>query len=255
MEASVAGVVDIGFGIFDHDLEEAAILILGANALLVLGQLGRVISLGEDIFQENRVRNSNRLQVLHRRSQSTAIDVLVALEFDSTDFDLGAFFDDEGDAHGGRRYGANFGADGSELPPVLGKKAFDRHLGFLHLGGIVLAFNCEADFLFLEAIEHIALGYRTQTYVTDFPYGWALFDVNVDDPALGSLLPFEADVFEVPSVPQRVEVAFEGGRVVNVTGLGKDTSLNGVHGNTAVAVNPDINNDFLLRPAHEARAE
>ena len=44
------------------------------------------------------------------------------------------------------------------------------------------------------------------------------------------------DVFEVAGIPERVEVAFQGGRVVNVSSFGKNAGADRVGGNAPVPV-------------------
>ena len=69
MKARVPGIVDLGFGILHQRFEVAAVLEFGANPFGVFFELGGVVSLGEEVLEENRVRNTDRLQVLHRRPQ------------------------------------------------------------------------------------------------------------------------------------------------------------------------------------------
>ena len=255
MEARVAGVVNLGLGILHQHFEVAAVLIFRAHPLGVFVELGGVVSLGEEVFQEDGVRNADRLQVLHGAAQNAGVDVLVADEGNLADFDLGPFLHHERDAHRGRRNGANFGADGGELPAVLGQQFLDRDFGFLDFGGIVLAFHRQPDFAFLEAVQHVAVGDRIQPGVFDLANGGPLFDVDVDAPALGRLLALEADVFKVAGVPQRVEVAFQGGFVVDVAGAGEDAGLDGFGGNAAVAVDLDLDYQILLAQTRRAQQE
>ncbi len=156
MEARVPGVVNLGLGILHQHFEVAAVLEFGAHPFGVLFELGGVVGLGEHIFEEDRMRNADRLQVLHGRPQSAAIDVLVALEFDLADFDLRTFLDHKGHATAAGGMGRYFGADGGELAAVLGQQFLERDFGLLDLGGIVLAFRTEADFALLEAVENVA---------------------------------------------------------------------------------------------------
>ena len=65
------------------------------------------------------MRNADRPEILHRTTESPAVDVLVSFEANFPDFDLGAFFDHEGDAHRGRRNRPHFGAHRRKLPSVL----------------------------------------------------------------------------------------------------------------------------------------
>ena len=138
---TATSVVDLGLGIFDKHFEIPAVLIFGANALGVFVQLAGVVSLGEDVFQEDRVRDPDRPQVLHGAAEDPAADVLVALEADFANFDLGSFADDEGDAHGGGRNRPYFGAHGRELPAMLGQQFFQSNFRFLDLGGVVLTLD------------------------------------------------------------------------------------------------------------------
>ena len=110
------GVVNLGFGFVHLHLEIAAVLELSPDALGVFFELGRVVRLGKDVLEEDRVGDANRLQVLHGRAQGAVVDVFVALEADAADLDLGTFADHKCDAHGGRRDGANFGANGGFRP-------------------------------------------------------------------------------------------------------------------------------------------
>jgi hypothetical protein len=212
MEAFVSGVVDFGLGIVDQHLEVAAVLELGTDALGIFFELGGVVGFGEKIFEEDGVRDADGLEVLHGRTQSAVIDMLVAAEADVANLDLGPLFDDEGDADGSGRDGTDFGADGGELAPVLGEQFLEHDFGLLDLGGIVLALDRESDLAVFEAVEHVAGGDGIETGVVDLADGGALFEVNVQDPALGVLFALEADVFKVAGVPERVEVAFDGGR-------------------------------------------
>ena len=79
MEALVSGVVDFGFGVVDQHLEVAAVLVLGADAFGIFFKFGGVVGLGENVFQENGVRDADGLEVLHGRTQCAVIDVFVAL--------------------------------------------------------------------------------------------------------------------------------------------------------------------------------
>ena len=91
--------MDLGFRILHDHLEIPPILELRAYAVCVFFQLARVISLGEDVFQENGVWNTDRSEILHGTAQDPIVDVLVALKADLSDLDLGAFFHHERNAH------------------------------------------------------------------------------------------------------------------------------------------------------------
>ncbi len=162
------------------------------------------------------MRNSNRLQVLHRASQFARLHVLVADEGDLADLDLGSFLDHEGQAHRSRRDGTHFGGDGGELAAVRGQQLLDDHFRALHLGGIVLALLGQADLALLELVEHVALRHRAQPDVLDLADGWLFLDVDVDDPALGRGLALNPQVVEIAGVPQGVEVPLQRLLVVDL---------------------------------------
>src|SRR5208282_2124864 len=246
VEAFVSGVVDFGFGLVDQHFEVAAVLELSANALGIFFELGGVVGLGEEIFQKDGMRDADGLKVLHGRTQSAVIDMFIAPETNVSNFDLGPLFDDEGDADCCGRNGADFGADSGELTSVLGEQFFEHYFGSFDLGGIILVFHGESDLALFEAVEYVAGGDGIEAGVIDFADGGALFEVNVQNPALGTLLALEADVLKVAGIPERVEVAFDGGRVVDVARLGEDAGSDGIGGNAAIAVHDDADDEILL---------
>ena len=66
MESLVSGVVDLGLRVADTRLEISTILVFGADPLGIFFELGGVVGSGEDVFEEDRVRNADRAQILHR---------------------------------------------------------------------------------------------------------------------------------------------------------------------------------------------
>ena len=182
------------------------------------------------------MRDADGPQVLHGIAQHSRLDVLVAFELDLADLDLGPFFDHKRDPDRGRRNLPYFRADGGKLPPMFGQQAFDRHFRFLDFRRIVLTLHRQADLRFLEAVEHVAGGNRTQADVVDLADGGLFLHLDNQPPALGSLFAAEADVFEIAGVPQRVEIALQGGGVVNIAGMGENARLDGFGGNAAVAL-------------------
>ena len=71
------------------------------------------------------------------------------------------------------------------------------------------------------------------------------FTIDVQDPSLWSLFAFKANVFEISGIPKRVEVALDGSRIVNVSGVGEDSGPDGFGGDTAIAT--DVNSsDYVL---------
>ena len=61
----VPGVVNLGFGVVDQHLEVAAILVFGADAFGIFFELGGVVGLGKNVFEEDGVRDADGLEVLH----------------------------------------------------------------------------------------------------------------------------------------------------------------------------------------------
>ncbi len=236
----MAGVVNFGLGILHHDLEVAAVLEFRPHPFRVFVQLGGIVGLGKDVFQEDGVRDPDRLQVLHGPAQDPRADMLVADKRNLAHADLGALLHHKGNAHFGGRDGPDFGAHGGKLPPMLREQFPDRDLRFLYLCRIVLAFGRESYLALLETVQHIALRNRAQTQIIDLADGRALLDVNVKAPALGSLLALEADVFEISGIPQGVKVAFQGGRVIDIAGAGKNASPHGFRRDTPVPVDHNL---------------
>ena len=110
----------------------------------------------------------------------------------------------------------------------------------------MVVFDREADFALLEAIEHVAGGNRAQAGVVDLADGGSLLHINVEDPTLGGLVALEANVFEIAGVPQRVEIALQGGGVIDVADAGKNARLYGFDRNAAVAVDADADDQISL---------
>ena len=70
VETLMTGVMNLSLGILTSDLEVAAVLVVIADPLGVFFEFGGVVGLGEQVFEEDRVRDADRLQVLHRGPQS-----------------------------------------------------------------------------------------------------------------------------------------------------------------------------------------
>jgi hypothetical protein len=251
----MSGVANLGLGVAYVCFEIATILVLLAHALGIFIELGGVISPGEYVFEENGMRNADRPQILHRTAQDAALDVLVAVELDLSDFDLGAFFDHERDAH---RSGGNisyFCANGCKLAAVFGEQLLDGIFGFLDTRRIVLAFDHQPNLLLLESVENIAVGNSAQADVVDLTDRRLLLDLNDEPPAFGRLFAQKLDVLEISRVPQRIEVAFQRSLIVNIAGLGEDAGEDSVFGDAAISDHIDFGNDVALRPRFGARHE
>jgi len=201
------------------------------------------------------MRNTNRLQILHGRAQYSRPDGLVSFEFDFADFDLRPFLHHKRKADGSGRNLSHFTADRGELPPMFGKQVLDGNFRLLQTGGIVLTLHHQTHLILLKAIQHVAVGNRTETHVVDGADGGLFFHLEGDAPALGRLLAQNFDIFEITRVPNRVEVAFQGGGVVNVSRLGEDASLDGFGRNAAVAADPNLRNHVRLRPGQACRCQ
>jgi len=75
----VSSIVNLRLGSFTMTLKYPRFLVFVADAFGVFIQLGRVVGSGEDVFQEDGVRNSDGAQVLHGITQGSRLHVLVAL--------------------------------------------------------------------------------------------------------------------------------------------------------------------------------
>ena len=239
-------VANLGLRIVYEDFEISLGLIEEADALSIFVELACVIGAGEQIFQNERMRDSDRLGVLHRRAQFAAGNLLVAVEADLADFDLRTFFDNEVDADRSRRNPAHFGADGSELPPMLTEQALQHHLRLLHLRGIILTLLRKPDFLFLETIKHVALRNRIQAGVLNLADGRLLSYVDVNDYALRSFLPLEAKIVVVAGIPERIEVSLNSLRIVDIAWTGENPRLYRFCRNAAVSPYPNVFDERLL---------
>src|SRR5689334_22738780 len=193
------------------------------------------------------MRDADRLQVLHRRAKLPAGNFLVAVEPDVADFDLRSFLNNEVDANCRWRNFVNLSADGCELTTMFSKQVLQDDFGVLDLGRIVLALLRKADLLFLKAVEDVAICDRIQTDVLDLANRGLFRDVDVDDHAFLRVFALEADVVEVACIPERIEVAFQRLRIVNVARPGKHASSDGIGGYASLAVNVDLGNKRLLR--------
>ena len=91
---------------------------------------------------------------------------------------------------------------------------------FLTLVGSYWLSGVESDFPFFKAVQHVASRNRVQAGVVDLPNGGPFLYINMNQPSLGGLLAFEADIFEISRVPQRIEVALDGRLIVNIARRG-----------------------------------
>src|SRR6185437_8267306 len=239
-------IAQLGLGILDDRLEIALLLVSHAHALGVFIELAGVVGLGKYVFQENGMGYADGPQVLHGIAQFAALELAVALKTDAAHLNFGSFFDHEGNGNGGGRDGPHLGAHGSELPTMLGQQLLYDHGSLGHPGGIELALDGKPHLPFLKAVEHVTLRYRTKPQVVQLADGGLFLDINVDDPAFLAGLALEAQIIEVTGIPQGVEIAFQGGLVINVARPGKYVRPDSLAGNAAIAVNFNIFDDVLL---------
>ena len=186
------------------------------------------------------MRNADGPQVLHGVTQHSRLDVLVALELDLAHLDLGTFLDHKRDSDRSRRNLPYFGANGGKLPAMFRQQALDRHFRFLHFRRVVLILHGQPDLRFLEAVQHVAGGDRTQANIVDLADGRLFLDLDNQPPPLRSLFPAKADVLEVTGVPQRIEIALQRGGIVDVAGVSEDARLDRFRGNSAISLDVDL---------------
>src|SRR5215467_594866 len=190
--------------------------------------------------------NANRAQILHGGPQHARGNLLIPFETNPSDLNLRTLLDHKRNAYRRGRDLPHLATHNGKLPAMFGQELFNGDFGLLNLGGIILALDREPDFTFLESVEHVTGRDRVQARVVDLPDGRALFQINVENPSLGRLLALNADVFEISGVPQRIEIPLYGGWVVNVPRFCEDPRFDGVGGDAAVAVDPNIHDEVFL---------
>ena len=157
---------------------------------------------------------------------------MIAGKIDVSDFNFRAFFDFENEDYGVAGSNAfvlrsNF----RELAAVFAEKIFQDDLGLLDARGIELAFDGEADFLFLEAIENVRFGDGVDAVVANAADYRALFDFedySLMAGAIGGVFDPELDVFEELRVPERLKIAAQSLFVVGIAVAGEDAGLQSV---------------------------
>src|SRR5438067_1205258 len=185
---------------------------------------------------------------MHGLAQLTAFHVLVAHECNAADFYLWPFADYEGKTYRRRRNRPYFSTNCGELMAVLGLQVTDDDFRLLHLGGVVLRFRREGDFILLEAVEDVAFRDRVNPHVIDLSYARLLFYINMKDPAFGGSLALKANVLEIPGVPEGVEVALDSRLVINIARAAENMGTYAFCGDAAVSMylNPADNVGLLL---------
>jgi len=202
------------------------------------------------------MRDTNRLQVLHRALQFPAGYCLITFKSNLPDLNLRALFHYEGQANGCRGNGPDFGGYRGKLAAVCSQQFLNYDFGTLDLGRIVLTLLGKSDFALLKLIQYVALRDRIQTDILDLSDRWLFFHVDVNDPALGGWFPLNAQIIEIAGIPQRVEVTFQRRLIVNITRPGKHALLDGVSRDPPVAVDDNLDNHVaLLSRAHACEQE
>src|ERR1700722_7748272 len=140
MHPLVSGIVNLGLRLVHNDFKIAAILVFVADAFGIFVELGGIVGSGKDVFQKDRVGHANGTQVL------------IGLELDLAYLDLGSFFDDKRNSHGGGGNLPDFRFDGRKLTAMFPKQAFDGHFRLLHFGGSLLIFYRQSGLRLFEAI-------------------------------------------------------------------------------------------------------
>ncbi len=245
-EREPALIPDMRGRLSDNRLEVAMILIGHPNPFGVLFQLAGVIGAGEEVLQEDGVRNADGTQVAHGIAQGTRVQVSVAGKADVAHFNCRAFLDIEGDRDRSGRDGLDIRRDGRELVPMLAQQCLQDCDRPRDPGRVVLALHTEPDLLLLKPVKHIRLRDGVETLVIDLADGGLFTYEDVENFALGGVFLFNADVFEVAGVPERVEVTLHGCGVVIVPDVRIEAGEDRFLGDAAVADDPDLRDDVAV---------
>ena len=89
-----------------------------------------------------------------------------------------------------------------------------------------------------------------ETRVVDLADGGLFTDEDTRTDALGGVLFFDADVFEVAGVPERVEVALDGTGVVVIADVGVEAGEDRLLGDAAVADDANLRDDVAALREH-----
>ena len=117
---------------------------------------------------------------------------------------------------------------------------------FLMRVGSKLAFDGEADFAFLEAIENVGFGNGVDAVIADAADDRALFDFKDDVfviGAVGRVFDAELYVFEKLRVPESLEVAAQRFFIVRIAFAREDARFQRVAADAAVTDEDDAIDD------------
>src|SRR5690349_15334391 len=190
--------------------------------------------------------------MLHGADKLAIAESMITREFDSADFDFGAFVNFEykndrvarGDALVLRRHFR-------KLPPMFAEQFLNHHFSFLDFGGVEGTFDRQAHLALLQAVENVGFGDGVVALITDAADLRPLFHVENNNFTVGILwIVFHAQlyVFEKLRVPKRLEIAAKRFFVVDVALAAENARLQGVAANTAIAVKLDARNYGLRLP-------
>src|SRR2546425_7398890 len=131
---------------------------------------------------------------------------------------------------------------------MLAEELFQDDLGFLDPRWIELAFNRQADFALLEAVQDVRLRNGMDAVVTDAADDGPLFDFEDDDLAVGlvrAVLDAQLHVLEELRIPQRLKIAAQRFFVEDVSIAAENASLQSVAAHAAIADELDSGDDKL----------
>ena len=216
-----AHIYNFNFGIHHASRKVAMLLVEVPDHIFILLQFGGIEALGEQFFEKDRVRNTDRPQALHGTPNVFVGEDRVALHGNLANLHLWAFVHLEDHLQRGRRNLAKIGFHGGELTAAL-SQIFLQHIGgSLDLIRIVLRFHGQTDFPLLESVEYFrdrnGLGAIVFDGTDHTPFG----DEVADDPPGRAGLLFELDIVETAGIPKCHEIPMQRIFVVLVAFLGK----------------------------------
>ncbi len=248
-------VFDLHLVIGGVSLEIAGGLVEILDALLVFFELGGIVGLGENSFEQNRMRDSDGAQIVHGPAHHAIAKNLIAFEGDLPDLHLGAFINVEIDDQRGRRHLAHFRLDAGELAAALGQ-VFEQHVaGALDLIRIVLSLGAQSDFAFLEAVQDFRDRDRLHARVVDGTDDASLDHHEAHDPAGAAGFLLQRNVVEAVAVPQDQEIAAELFVVDAVALFGDDQGAQRVGGDAAITAEFDGFDGISRRLLHGWRVD
>ncbi len=211
--------------------EVAFLLIRVANTLFIFFELCGVKSDRKQKFEEERMRNPDRTQILHRAYDVALGESLVAQNRDFADLDFGSLDNVEDHLERRRRNAPKLGSDHGELMAMLGEQFLQHDGRMIHDVRVVHRLNGQTDLAFLETIEDVGDRNRLRAFVFDIADDGALGDdENHNEAAAVAPFRLESDVVEAVRIPQRHEIAAQRVFVVNVAHFAEDQRPKGILG-------------------------